>query len=146
MRQLYHQYLKATDKLRDVPLLLIRLILVVGFYEPALMKVKNLQGVAEWFGSMNYPLPFVSALLAMLVEVTGIVLLVVGLGTRIIAIPLMVVMLVAIFTVHIHGFSAGNNGFEIPLYYILMLFLLMVYGAGKISLDHLIQKGRSDHS
>ena len=33
---------------------------------------------------------------------------------------LMIVMLVAIFTVHIgNGFAAGDNGFEIPFYYLL---------------------------
>ena len=50
-------------------------------------------------------------------------------------------MLVAIVTVHMgNGFEAGNNGFEIPLYYILMLFILVVNGAGKISIDNLLSK------
>ena len=48
-------------------------------------------------------------------------------------------MLVAIVTVHLgNGFEAGSNGFEIPLYYLLMLFALLINGAGKISLDNLI--------
>jgi len=51
----------------------------------------------------------------------------------------MVVMVVAIVTVHLaHGFSAGDNGFEIPLYYLLFLFIFMSHGAGKFSLDHLL--------
>ena len=139
MRTLYKKFVEGTGKLNDVPLLLFRLILAVGFYQPAMMKVKNLEGVAEWFGSMNYPLPMVSASLAMVTEVTGIVLLVLGFRTKIISIPLIFVMLVAIFTTHIsNGFAAGDNGFEIPLYYILMLFALMVYGSGRYSLDYLL--------
>jgi putative oxidoreductase len=48
----------------------------------------------------------------------------------------MIVMLVAITTVHLaHGFSAGDNGFEIPLYYMLFLFIFASHGAGKFSLD-----------
>ncbi len=53
----------------------------------------------------------------------------------------MFVMLVAIFTVHIgNGFAAGDNGFEIPFYYLLMLFSLMAFGAGKYSIDHILKK------
>jgi putative oxidoreductase len=54
-------------------------------------------------------------------------------------------MVVAIFTTHIsNGFAAGDNGFEIPLYYILMLFALVVYGSGKYSLDHVLGR-KSQH-
>ena len=141
MRALYKKFVKGTEKLRDVQLLLFRFILAIGFYGPAMMKVKNLSGVAEWFESMNYPLPMVTATLSMVTEVTGIVLLIVGLGTRLISIPLMFVMVIATLTVHLpNGFPAGENGFEIPLYYFLMLFALVVYGSGKYSLDHLFSK------
>ena len=52
-------------------------------------------------------------------------------------------MVVAIVTVHLgHGFEAGNNGFEIPLYYLIMLFTLLVYGSGKYSLDYLLSKNK----
>ena len=141
MRTLYNRVIEGAGKLRDVPLLMFRWILALGFYEPAMMKVKNLSGVAEWFESMNYPLPMVTATLSMVTEVTGIVLLIVGLGTRLISIPLMFVMVIATLTVHLpNGFPAGENGFEIPLYYFLMLFALVVYGSGKYSLDHLFSK------
>ncbi|MCK4746056.1 MAG: DoxX family protein [Bacteroidales bacterium] len=144
MRTLYNKYVEGTVKLRDLSLLLLRLALAVGFYEPAMMKVKNLAGVAEWFGSMNYPLPGVSAFISMVTEVGGIILLTLGLGTRVIALPMMFIMVVATFTVHIsNGFAAGDNGFEIPLYYFLMLFALVAYGSGKYSLDHLLGKRAS---
>ncbi|MCK4880233.1 MAG: DoxX family protein [Bacteroidales bacterium] len=143
MKTLYRKFVEGTEKLHDVQLLLFRVILVIGFYGPAMMKVKNLEGVAEWFGSMSYPFPMVSAILAMTTEVMGIVLLTLGLGTRVIALPMMFVMVVAIFTTHIsNGFAAGDNGFEIPLYYLLMLFALVVYGSGRYSLDHLLDRKR----
>ena len=141
MNTLYNKFVEGTGKLRDIPLLLFRLILAVGFYEPAMMKVKNLSGVAEWFGSMNYPLPMISASISMVTEVSGIVLLILGLGSKLIAMPMMFIMVIATFTVHIsNGFPAGDNGFEIPLYYFLMLFALVVYGSGKYSVDYLISK------
>ena len=141
MKTLYNKFVEGTGKLRDIPLLLFRLILAYGFYEPAMMKLKNLSGVAEWFGSMNYPLPMMSASISMVTEVAGVILLILGLGSRVIALPMMFIMVIATFTVHIsNGFAAGDNGFEIPLYYFLMLFALVVYGSGKYSVDSLIGK------
>lgn len=143
MRTLYKIFVEGTEKLQDVPLLLFRIILAIGFYSPAMMKVKNLEGVAEWFGSMGYPFPLVSAILVMSTEVLGILLLTLGFGTRIMALPMMFVMTVAIFTTHIsNGFAAGDNGFEIPLYYFLMLFALVVFGSGKYSLDYILDRRR----
>lgn len=54
-------------------------------------------------------------------------------------------MIVAIATVHIgNGFEAGENGFEIPLYYILMLLTLFTFGAGKYSLDQFLKLNRNE--
>jgi putative oxidoreductase len=69
------------------------------------------------------------------------ILLLLGLATRIITIPLIFVMLVAIITVHLgNGFEAGDNGFEIPLYYLIMLTTVFVYGGGKKSMDFFIKR------
>ena len=127
------------DKMQNVSLLFLRLILAYGFYEPAMMKWKDISSVAEWFGSMGIPLPTLNAYMAPSTEAAGVVLLTLGLATRLISIPLIVVMIVAITTVHLsNGFSSGNNGFEIPLYYMLMLLVLVAHGAGKFSVDHFL--------
>jgi putative oxidoreductase len=135
---------KITDhleKLKDIPPLLFRLVLAYGFYGPATMKLKNFNGIVEWFTGMGMPLPKLNALLATGTETAGFILIFLGLATRIISIPLMVVMVVAITTVHMgNGFEAGNNGFEIPIYYMLMLFSLLITGPGRISLDSLVAK------
>ena len=137
-------YQKLTQKLsnlKDLPLLFFRLILAYGFYTPAMMKWGNISGIAEWFGSIGIPFPTLNAYMAASTEIAAVFLLPIGLATRIISIPLIITMVVAIVTVHGgNGFEAGNNGFEIPLYYILMLFALLVNGAGKISLDNIISR------
>jgi len=133
------KYYQAAGKLSDLPLLLIRLILAYGFYNPAMMKLRDINSIADWFNSINIPFPLVNAYLAAGTEISGVVLLTLGLFTRIISIPLMVTMVVAIVTVHWgNGFEAGDNGFEIPLYYLILLFTLIVYGSGRISLDHIL--------
>lgn len=86
-------------------------------------------------------MPTLNAYLAGVTEISGVVLLTLGLGTRIIAFPMIFTMIVAIFTVHIdNGFNAAHNGYEIPLYFIFMLISLMIYGPGRISIDYLISR------
>ena len=81
-------------------------------------------------------MPLLNAYMAATTEIMGVVLLTLGLFVRVISIPLIVVMIVAIVTVHLHnGFEAGANGFEIPLYYIIFLLIFISFGAGKFSLD-----------
>ncbi|MGN6645826.1 MAG: HvfX family Cu-binding RiPP maturation protein [Cytophaga sp.] len=137
----YESYKYLTEKLQSTALLFVRLVLAYGFYNPAMMKVKNMNSIIEWFGSIGIPFPLVNAYLATATELLGVLLLTIGFGVRIISIPLIVTMVVAIITVHWNGgFDAGNNGFEIPLYYMLMLFILLTHGAGKYSLDYLLRK------
>jgi len=140
MLQMAHKLLKEIlTHFQSTALLLARLVVAYGFYEPAMSKWKDINGIATWFGSMGIPFPTLNAYMAASTEVLGVVLLTLGLFIRLISLPLMVVMVVAIMTVHLaHGYSAGDNGFEIPLYYLLFLFIFTSHGAGKYSLDHLI--------
>jgi len=127
------------EKGQSLALLLARIAVAYGFYEPAMQKWSDIGAVATWFGSIGIPLPTLNAYMAATTEITGVVLLTLGLFTRLISIPLIVVMIVAIVTVHLpHGFSAGDNGYEIPLYYMLFLAIFASFGAGKFSLDHLL--------
>jgi len=138
---LYIGFSRASGYFKSLSLFFLRLILAYGFYEPAMMKWNDISAVAEWFGSIGIPFPTLNAYMAAATELTGVVLLTLGFLTRLISLPLIVVMIVAIVTVHLpHGFSAGNNGFEIPLYYMIMLFALVAHGPGRFSLDRLLFK------
>lgn len=130
---------EKTNKLSDLSLFVLRAILAYGFYEPAKTKWQDIRSVADWFDGMGYPLPLIQAYLVAGFEVLGVLLLALGLFTRFISIPLMIIMLVAIKTVHWeNGFAAVNNGYEIPLYYLIMLFVLFAHGAGKYSVDNFL--------
>ena len=141
LRYFYTEIAKILKHLQSIALLLARLAVAYGFYEPAMMKWADMAAVAKWFGSMGIPFPTLNAYMAATTEITGVVLLTLGLFTRLISIPMIVIMIVAIVTVHLpNGFSAGNNGFEIPVYYMLFLLIFVSFGAGKLSLDYLIFK------
>ena len=140
LKTVYLSYANKVENLKDiVPPLLFRLILAYGFYKPAMAKLDDVHAIGDWFAGMDLPAPYFQAYLATGTECLGVVLLTLGLGVRIISVSLIITMLVAIKTVHWgNGFEAGQNGFEIPLYYILMLVSLICTGAGKISIDYLI--------
>lgn len=125
----------------NIVILLARLAVAYGFSLPALMKIQNLEGTIVWFESRHIPFPAFTAYMVSSLEVIGIVLLILGLFTRVISVLLGCVMLGAIFFVHFHhGFSSANNGFEIPLYYFIFLMIFATFGPGKYSFDEILFK------
>ena len=123
----------------NIVILLARLAVAYGFSVPALMKIQNLEGTIVWFESVHIPFPAFTAYMVSGLEVIGIVLLILGLFSRIISLLLGCVMLGAIFFVHFgHGFSSANNGFEIPLYYFIFLMIFATFGPGKYSMDQIL--------
>ena len=74
-------------------------------------KLMHFQDTVAWFGNSDWglglPFPTIMATLATSAELSGAVLLAFGLFTRLISIPLIITMLVAIVTVHLpNGWQA----------------------------------------
>ncbi len=140
----YYSFVKTIESAKNIPLLMMRCVLAYGFYGPAMMKWHHIEPMINLFVKAGIPAPHFSVYLVASIETFGAILLLLGLATRFITVPLMIVMIVAIMTTaHFgHGFQAGNNGFEIPLFYLTMLFTLFIYGPGKISFDNLVERGQ----
>lgn len=105
---------RAARRLDFLAPLALRLYLVPVFWVAGMNKVEGFGDVVEWFGNeqwgLGLPLPWLMALLATAAEVGGAVLLLVGLGTRLVTIPLMATMVVAAATVHWdHGWQAVHD-------------------------------------
>jgi putative oxidoreductase len=79
----------------------------------------------------------VSVVLSVYTELIGGALLMVGLATRLVSIPLLINMLVAIVTVNIKRVTGLDELVELdtPLYALFFLWLLCS-GPGRVSLDH----------
>ena len=88
-----------------LPALLLRLYLVPIFWMAGSNKLANFADTVEWFGNSEWglglPFPTLMAGLAAGTELAGAVMLLLGLGVRLITIPLMVTMLVAMLSVHL---------------------------------------------
>jgi len=87
--------------------LVLRLYLAPVFWVAGMNKLSDMDSVIAWFGNPDWglglPFPELMAWLATLTEVGGAILLLTGIAVRWVSIPLMVTMLVAMFTVHWHN-------------------------------------------
>ncbi len=87
--------------------LLLRIYLVPIFWMAGTQKLGHFGDTVEWFGNADWglglPLPWLMAALAVAAEIGGALLLLLGLATRWISIPLIITMLVAAVTVHLQN-------------------------------------------
>jgi putative oxidoreductase len=122
-----------------IPRLLVRLYIGYFFFETGWAKAQNLDAMTERFVGWGIAFPGFSAGLSTYTELAGGALLVLGLCTRLVAIPLLVNMLVALFTVSIRNVGSFDEFFELdtPLYALFFLWLLFT-GPGRASLDHVL--------
>ncbi len=88
--------------------LALRLYLVPVFWTAGMNKIEGFDGIVYWFDSgLGLPFPTLMAGLATGTEIVGAILLLIGLGVRWISLPLIITMLVAVFTVHLpNGWQA----------------------------------------
>ncbi len=141
-----------------LPQLFLRLILAWEFGEAGFEKLHG----ENWFANITFPFPFnlvspeFSWHLSTFFEIIGAFALVLGLATRFFSVSLIVLTVVAIAAVHWpdswstlaelwKGYAITDKGYgnyKLPLLYLIMLLPLLFGGAGKISLDHLINRRR----
>lgn len=102
------------------------------------MFIWGVHGVAGTFGKMGIPLPLLSAYLATSAEFIGGLALMLGLGTRIAAVPVAFTMLVAILQVHLKGGFFLPAGMEYALTLLVANITLMIAGGGAFALDNVV--------
>lgn len=81
--------------------------------------------------------PELSLGLAVFAEVFCSILILIGFGTRLATIPLIITMLVAVFYIHAADPFAKQ---EMGLHYLLAYVLLLISGSGKYSVDNIIYR------
>ena len=137
-----------TSDLHALGTTLLRVIVGVTFAAHGAQKLVSFgfAGTAGFLGSLGVPMANVMAPVLIATELVGGLLLVLGLLTRYVSIPLMFTMVVAIATVHLqHGFFAPQ-GYEFPLLLGVGTLTLALQGAGAFALDNLVWKRRSGAS
>src|SRR6516162_4646552 len=135
----------------------LRLIIGFGFMAHGWAKLsRGPEGFARLLEQIGAPLPGVTAWVSTFIEILGGLAILAGALVAVVSIPLIVMMLVAMFTVHLrYGFSAINTigltadgpqfgppGYEVNLLYIAGLLTLILAGAGPCSIDQLLARSK----
>jgi putative oxidoreductase len=141
LRQPFSRAQALTRRAEFLAPLLARVTVGVAFAESGWGKVHNLEAVTAYFTELGIPAPQFQATFVSFIELICGSLVLVGLGTRVAAVPLIGTMIVALITAK----AADISGFSdligtIELCYAVLLVWLAFAGAGKASLDHLIAR------
>ncbi|MGG5207432.1 DoxX family protein [Chryseobacterium sp. MIQD13] len=123
---------------KDIILLVVRVFVGFAMLSHGFPKLQMLLegGKIEFFDFIGLG-PLVTLVLTVIAEFVCSILLILGLFTRVSLGFLIFTMVIAAFVVH------GADPFEkreMSLIYMSVYLLLMAFGAGKISVDHMIEK------
>ena len=101
----------------------------------------GLEGTAQYMESLGLTPGYLMALMSGSAEFFGGLALFLGLLARPAALVVIVMLVVAILSVHIHnGLFMANNGYEYALALLGGAVAVLIEGAGKLSLDRIIAR------
>jgi putative oxidoreductase len=127
----------------DVALLLLRLALAAILLYHGLPKVMNFGATVGGFQSMHIPAPTLTAVYALIAEVIGGILILLGVAVDLAGLLVAVDMLGAIFAVHwANGFDFTKGGWEHPFTVLVMALAIALAGPGEYALGRGNRAGR----
>jgi putative oxidoreductase len=121
---------------------LTRVVIGTAFLRTGLGKWRNFESTIQFFTELGIPAPTANAAMVATVELVGGILLLLGAGTRAVAVMLSGTMVVALLTADrgalFDALGLGSTGLTdvVPLVFLLFLAWLLAMGAGPLSVDH----------
>ncbi len=141
----YALLVRGASYLQSPFLLVVRLYWGYSFFQTGKGKLLNLSQPTEYFASLHIPFPALNAALAGATECFGGLLLLVGLASRLISIPLTFLLLVAYVTADNEALRAifsdpdkFLNAAEFQ--FLFAVLLVLIFGPGMFSIDYLLGK------
>src|SRR3954463_16200403 len=115
----------------DLAILLLRLALAAVLLYHGVPKLMNFGATVTAFQGMGLPAPSLTAGFAVLSEVIGGLLILLGVAVDLAGILVIIDMLGAIFLVHLaNGFDFTKGGWEHPFTVLVMALVLVLAGSG----------------
>src|SRR5271156_946620 len=143
--RLYGGFLKVVSALQSPFLLLVRVYWGWQISQNGWAKLHSLPKVTEFFSSLGLPAPHATATFVSSFEFVCGILLALGLLSRIAALGLAIDMFTAYWTADheaLLAFISDPDKFQNAASFIFLFvgLLILIFGAGKISLDHLLER------
>jgi putative oxidoreductase len=139
--RMYDGFVKVISALQSPFLLLVRLYWGWQLSQNGWAKLHSLPKVTEFFSSLGLPAPHATAIFVSSFEFVCGILLALGLLSRIAALGLVIDMFTAYWTADheaLLAFISNPDKFQnaASFIYLFIGLLILIFGAGKISLDH----------
>ena len=145
MRKAYEVLISIGTWLQPLFLLAVRLFWGWQFFSTGLGKLQDLDSIAAFFGQLNIPYPLFNAYLVGITETVGGFCLLIGFASRLVSIPLMIAMAVALWTAHheaVLGIFENSSNFisKTPFTFLFAALLIFIFGPGPLSVDGFIKR------
>lgn len=146
--RIYDRCMGWTVPLQSFFLLLLRIIWGSQLIFLGLDKLKNIPATIEYFQSLGIPQPQNVAWTVGFIEAICGGLLVLGLLSRLAAFPLVVVLCAAYITAHQEALLSLFSNFDLftqqaPFLFLFSSLVILCFGPGKVSVDHLVRSKAS---
>jgi putative oxidoreductase len=144
-RRPYELLVTVANYLQAPLLLFVRVYFFWQLFLTGKGKLLNIERTAEFFSSLNIPMPVLSVYLAAGTECFGGLLLVVGLASRLVAISVAFTTIVAYVTADYEALTSIFSDPDkfvaaAPFPFLLSALLVLAFGPGALSIDALIKR------
>ena len=142
---LYSVFANSANFLQSPLLLAVRLYWGWQFFQTGWGKLQDIAKVTDFFTNLGLPFPHITAYIVGTSECVGGILLFLGLGSRLISLPLLADMVGAYVTADRDALKSifsdpGKFYAADPCTFLFASLLIVVFGPGKISVDALIER------
>ena len=140
----YEQLVAGSNSLQSLALLVLRVYFFWQLFMTGQGHLAHIGKVADFFVTLGIPFPTLNAYLSSAVECFGSLLLIIGLASRLTAIPVAVTMTVAYLTADLEAitsfFSDPDKFVKAdPFPYFVCALIVLAFGPGRFSVDALIK-------
>jgi putative oxidoreductase len=150
LNKYYRLLIRVSSSLQSPFLLAVRLYWGWQFMQTGWGKLTDINKVVGFFTGLGIPAPALNAYFVSALEFGGGLLLILGLGSRLIALPLVIDMVVAYITADREAlFAIISNPDKFaaaaPFTFLIASLIVLIFGPGKVSVDA-FRMGRLGHS
>jgi putative oxidoreductase len=136
----FRLFIRVSSSLQSAFLLAVRLYWGWQFMQTGWGKLSDFGKVVNFFTDLGIPAPALNAYFVSALEFGGGVLLILGLGSRLIALPLVIDMIVAYITADreaLFSIISAPDKFTgaAPYTFLIASLIVLIFGPGKVSVD-----------